>query len=67
MPRHPQESEIEFRRESQGEHGPNEYPQARGVVVHQYGGTIEECITKARGEFRLYEGWEVVRAEKSSA
>lgn len=59
MSKHYQESEIEFRREVDG----SEYPENRGIVVYQYGGTLEECIAKARKDLKLDESWEVVRAE----
>ena len=61
MSKYYQESEIEFRRNE-----PNsDYPVARGIVVYQYGGTIEECVAKARKEFKLGEEWKVIRAEAS--
>lgn len=61
MSRQYQESEIEFRRSSDD----NEYPVARGIVIHHYGGTLEECIDKARHEFKLGDEWEVITAETS--
>lgn len=66
MAKHYQESEIEFRRKPTSETEAGDYPESRGIIVHQYGGTIEECVRKARVEFNLHDGWEVVRAEKSS-
>jgi hypothetical protein len=59
MSKHYQESEIEFRRSDND----SDYPVARGLVVYQYGGTIEECIANARKEFNLDEEWEVVKIE----
>lgn len=60
MSRHYQESEIEFRREDCS----GEYPHARGLVIHQYGGCMEECVSKARKEFKLDPSeWKVVRFE----
>lgn len=65
MSRHYQESEIEFRRSPAND---SEYPEARGIVVYQYGGTIEECIAKARKEFNLSEDdWEVESTEKANS
>jgi len=61
MSRHYQESEIEFRRAENS----LDYPVARGIVVYQYGGTIEECISKAREEFKLDDEWEVVSTKKA--
>lgn len=63
MPKHWQESEIVFRRHREPE--PSSYPVSRGIVVHQYGGTLEECVAAARKELHLGEEWEVVRAEMS--
>ncbi len=60
MSKHWQESRIEFRRM---EDVKSSYPIARGVVVHQYGGSIEECIEKARKEFNLGPEWKVIKAE----
>ena len=64
MNKHYQESEIEFRRE-EGASSPAvpQYPVARGLVVHQYGGDLEECVEKARKEFGLGEAWKLVRSE----
>lgn len=62
MSRHYQESEIEFRRDSDE----NEYPTARGIIVHQYGGEMEECVKKARKEFNLGVEWKVIRFEEAS-
>ena len=39
MSRHYQDSKIEFRKQSSED---PEYPESRGIVVYQYGGTIEE-------------------------
>ena len=60
--KHFQESEIEFRRdEAQAEASDQAtYPVARGLIVHQYGGHLEECIAKARKEFKLGPEWVVV-------
>jgi len=58
MSRHRQESELEFRRNKD-----NDYPVARGLIVHQYGGELEDCVKKAREEFNLDDEWELVRAE----
>lgn len=60
MSRHYQESEIEFRKSPSDD---SDYPETRGIVVYQYGGTVEECIDKARHEFKLGDEWEVVSAE----
>ena len=60
MSSHYQESKIEFRKESSED---SDYPDSRGIVVYQYGGTIEECVDKARHEFKLGDEWEVVSAE----
>lgn len=57
MSKHFQESSIEFRRDDPGGMG---FPKARGVVVYQYGGTVEECIAKAREEFNLDFHWKVI-------
>lgn len=57
--KHYQESAIEFRKDPEN----TDYPEARGIIVYQYGGTLEECIDKARHEFKLGEEWEVVSAE----
>ena len=67
MGKHYQESEIEFRRED-GASSPAvpQYPVARGLIVHQYGGDIEECIKKARQEFKLGQEWKVVRSDGAS-
>jgi hypothetical protein len=62
MSKHYQESEIEFRKTSDDN---SDYPETRGLVVYQYGGTIEECIAKARKEFNLDDEWEVVSTEKA--
>lgn len=62
MSKHYQESEIEFRRTDTDD---RDYPVARGIIVYQYGGTIEECIDKARHEFKLGDDWEVVRTERA--
>lgn len=62
MSKHYQESEIEFKKKPSSN---NECPDTRGVVVYQYGGTIEECIDKARKEFKLGDEWEVINAETS--
>ena len=59
--KHYQETEIEFRRDEVD----GEYPHLRGIIVHQYGGDIEECITKARIELRLGSNWKVVRSDDS--
>jgi hypothetical protein len=58
--RHLQESELEFRLES--EEGIN-YPCMRGIIVWQYGGTLEECIASARNAFKLDYKWKLVRSE----
>ncbi len=62
MGKHYQESEIEFRKTSSDD---SDYPEARGIIVYQYGGSIEECIDKARHEFKLGDEWEVVHTEKA--
>lgn len=51
-----QESVIEFRKSPSSE---SDYPESRGLVVYQYGGTIEECIDKVRHEFKLGDEWKV--------
>lgn len=64
MSKHYQESEIEFRKVHEDT---SDYPEARGVIVHQYGGSIEDCIKEARKQFNLPEDrWEVVSAEVAS-
>lgn len=60
MSKHYQESEIEFKRDPSDDR-PD--PEARGIVVYQYGGSLEECIAAARKEFDLDDEWEVVNAE----
>lgn len=62
MGKHYQESEIEFRRTPTDT---SDYPETRGIIVLQYGGTLEECIEKARKEFKLGDEWEAVTAETS--
>lgn len=62
MSKHCQESEIEFRREDVT----GEYPHARGLIVHQYGGNLEECIFNARKEFCLGDEWEVVKSNMAN-
>lgn len=62
--RHYKESEIEFRRE-ESQADDQTYPVALGLVVHQYGGNLEECIARARKEFKLGPEWEVVASEKA--
>lgn len=62
MSKHYQESEIEFRRITNDN---TDYPVIRGIVVYQYGGTIEECIKVARHELKLGDDWEVITAETS--
>ena len=57
--KHHQESQIEFRREDVK----GEYPHSRGLIVHQYGSDLEECIEKARKEFNLDKSWKVVASE----
>lgn len=61
MSKHYQESSIEFRK-SPGEE--SDYPEARGIVIYQYGGSIEECIAAARKEFNLSDEWEVIKTDK---
>lgn len=57
--KHYQESAIVFRRTSDS----NDYPHSRGIVVYQYGGTVEERIKEARKTFILGQEWEVISAE----
>lgn len=64
MSKHYQESEIEFRREEPEGRMPR-YPVARGIIVHQYGGDLEECIEKAREEFHLGKEWKVVKFDEA--
>ena len=64
MSKHYQESEIEFRREEKSGSMPN-YPVARGLIIHQYGGDLEECIEKARKEFSLGREWKVVKSQEA--
>ena len=59
MSKHYQESEIEFRRDEPESQIPK-YPVARGLIIHQYGGDVEECIKKARKEFILGTEWKVI-------
>ena len=59
--KHYQESEIEFRRGVIDEG--NSYPTIRGIIVHQYGGTLEECIKQAREELGLGDEWRVITAK----
>lgn len=63
MTKHYQESELEFRRDIFDKS--IEYPVIRGVIVHQYGGTLEECITRAREQLDLDENWKLIRAESA--
>lgn len=56
------ESEIEFRRHEDN----TDYPESRGLVVYQYGGSLEDCITKARKEFNLGDDWIAMSAELPS-
>lgn len=63
MSGHYQESRLEFERKEPED---SDYPVARGLVVFQYGGTLEECIEKARAEFSLGEEWKVVEYEASN-
>lgn len=63
MSKNYQESEIEFRKSPSDN---SDYPETRGIVVYQYGGTIEECVDKARIEFKLGDDWEVTTATKAS-
>lgn len=59
--KHPQESELEFRFDGEE----NAYPVARGIIIHQYGGTLEECVKQARKRFRLDYHWKLIRSEDS--
>ena len=59
--KHYQESTIEFRR---AEPDGFNYPVSRGLVVFQYGGTIEKCIEEARKTFNLGSEWEVIETSK---
>jgi len=61
MSRHYQDSEIEFRKTVSEN---TKYPESRGIVVYQYGGTIEEKIAEARKTFSLGEEWEVIKCEE---
>ena len=63
--RHYQESSLEFRRNNRalGSQPVGEYPVCRGVIVHMYGGTLEKCVDKARKDFGLDDGWELVNAD----
>lgn len=63
--KHYQESEVEFRRESDGDSYPS-YPVARGIVIYQYGGDLEECVEKARKEFKLGSEWKLIRCNEAS-
>lgn len=58
--KHYQETSIEFRR---SEPDGFKYPVSRGIVVHQYGGSIEDKIAEARKTFGLGKEWEVVEAK----
>jgi len=65
MSKHYQESEIEFRLINESIDYSTKYPITRGIIIHQYGGNLEECIKKARGQFKLNESdWEVIRSER---
>jgi len=41
----------------------SEYPDARVVIVHMYGATVEKCIEAAREKFKLSHEWEVKNVE----
>ena len=58
-----QESMIEFRWEEDN----FEYPTVRGLIVFLYGGTLEQCIEKARKEFNLGEEWRIVKFEDAES
>ena len=64
MSKHYQESEIEFRREESSNSLPK-YPVSRGLIVHQYGGDLEECIAEARKTFSLGKEWKVIRSQEA--
>lgn len=60
---HYQESKLMFRRSPAI---PNDHNvQTRGLVVYQYGGTMEECVQAARKEFHLGSSWKVVKWDVS--
>jgi hypothetical protein len=63
MTKHYQESELEFRRDIFDKS--IEYPVIRGVIVHQYGGTLEECFRQAREEIGLGGEWKLISAESA--
>ncbi len=54
-----QETMLEFRRDEEE----TDYPVARGVIIFQYGGSLEECVKKARAEFNLGSEWKVIKFE----
>ena len=59
--KHYQESEIEFRLKIGVDD--SDFPTVRGIIIHQYGGTLEECIEKARKQFGLdNDKWELIRS-----
>lgn len=58
--RQPGEIALEFRRDPQPI-GPA-YPELRGLVVYLYGGTIEECVERARKELNLEPAWKLISA-----
>jgi len=55
--KHFQESTLEFRLEVG--HKTFGYPVIRGVIVHSYGGTMEECLKNAREQLKLGPEWKV--------
>lgn len=59
--KHVQESMLEFRRDEPDD---AEYPVARGLIIYQYGGEMEECVKKARKEFGLGLEWIVIKFER---
>jgi hypothetical protein len=58
--KHWQDHEIQFRKKLPVNPGRTEFPEARGLVVYLYAGTIEDCIKRARDQFNLGLEWEVV-------
>lgn len=57
--KHPQESELEFRSDKEE----SSYPVVRGIIIHQYGGDLEECVKQARKRFHLDYNWKLIRSE----
>lgn len=63
--KHWQDHEVQFRKRSSDAVEP--YPEARGLVVYLYAGTLEDCIKRAREVFNLGPEWEVVSCTAASS